>query len=425
VKPTNRPGPGVLAALLIVFLCPASALHAGVYEGSVIDARTRRPIAGAIVTLANTTVQTRRDGSFRIEGEGASVGVRAHGYSRHDGVVPPSPADRIEVRLWHLSPRAVYLSLSAMGNPELREAVARLPGATRVNSLVLDVKDDMGDLALPTPGDGVARGPDRSREFKNLLDRFRREKLYTIARIAVFKDERLARARPELALRAEDGSVVLDNDGKAWTDPRHRAIWDYNIAFAVEAARRGFDEIQFDFVRFPSVTAAPQLSADTRRAAIRGFLAQARAALVPYNVFVAADVFGYASWDPGDNNIGQKLEDIAAEVDYVCLMLYPSSFKRGLPTARQPLNRADRIVSLSLRKAQRRTGLPAVRFRPWLQAFPDYNFDRRIFGQREIGAQVRAAERFGSGGWMLWNLHSLYIARDLPARIVGARQAAR
>jgi hypothetical protein len=220
-------------------------------------------------------------------------------------------------------------------------------------------------------------------------------------------------------LRSADGSLLEEKDGYSWVDPRLKSVWEYNAAIAIKTAKLGFDEIQFDYIRFP-VTRTPPRScvgdcSDTRRAAVRGFLAEARKQLAKYNVFIGADIFGYVSWDPGDTNIGQKLEDIATEVDYICPMLYPSSFRSGLPAAPMPLDNSDKIVEFSLRHAQLRTGAVSLRFRPWLQAFTDFNFDRRVFGRLEIGLQISAANDFGSDGWMLWQRHSVYTAADLPA----------
>jgi hypothetical protein len=225
------------------------------------------------------------------------------------------------------------------------------------------------------------------------------------------------RTRPDLALKATDGSIVRDNDGLAWSDPLNRAVQDYNVAIAVATARQGFDEIQFDYVRFPGTRSDAPIDdrmASTRRAAIRDFLAQARTALEPYNVFLAADIFGYECWDHDDADLGQQLEEIAAQVDYICPMLYPSSFAKGIPAARMPLDHPDKIVYLSLARAALRTGAAPNRFRPWLQAFTDYGFDHRQFKGKEIKAQAEAAESFGSNGWMLWNSHNSYSMKDLP-----------
>jgi hypothetical protein len=119
------------------------------------------------------------------------------------------------------------------------------------------------------------------------------------------------------------------------------------------------------------------------------------------------------SWNLDDTQIGQKIEQVASCVDYISLMLYPSGFQFGIPGYRNPVAHPYEIVSLSLKKARARTNIPANRFRPWLQAFRDYAFDRRHFYGPEIRSQINAAEEFGSGGWMLWNPRNVYKADGL------------
>jgi hypothetical protein len=399
----------VLLALAILPALSGAGLAVEV-GGKIVDARTGEPVAGAIITAAGGNFRADDGGVFRIDDAGGEIGVRASGYRQL-----LLPLDHAEIALDPVAPRAVHLSLSALGDPSLREAVLGLASTTRVNALVIDVKDEQGALAL--------RGPDgpEAAELKALLGRLHRDGIYAIARIVLFQDGALVAAHPELALKSADGSPVREANGVAWVDPRNKTVWDYDLAIASAAARLGFDEVQLDYIRFPTVAFAMPVAIDPsqdpsrdRRETIRGFLAQARAALSPYNVFLAADVFGYASFDPNDTNIGQNIEDIAAEVDYVCLMLYPSALKTGLPGSRMPLDHPNRIVAQSLRRAQQRTGLPAVRFRPWLQAFPDFSFDGRPFRRAEILAQTMAAEDFGADGWMLWHTHSVYAAEDLP-----------
>jgi hypothetical protein len=200
----------------------------------------------------------------------------------------------------------------------------------------------------------------------------------------------------------------------AWADPFQREVREYNVELAVEAARHGFDEIQFDYVRFPDakglVFAGPN-TAEARVRAIQEFLVEAKQRLAPYNVFLSADVFGYVCWNRDDTGIGQVLERLAPELDYVSPMLYPSSFQFGIPGYRNAVQHPYEIVYLTLARAKQRTGLPGARFRPWLQAFPDYAFDRRRFGAAEIRAQIRAAEAAGCNGWMLWNPSNTY-SRD-------------
>ncbi len=150
--------------------------------------------------------------------------------------------------------------------------------------------------------------------------------------------------------------------------------------------------------------------------ALSGFLAEARRRLAPYNVFLAADIFGYACWNLNDTRIGQRLEDLVPNLEYLSPMLYPSGFQFGIPGYRNPVAYPHEIVYLSLKKAVERTQLPAVRFRPWLQAFRDYAFDKRTFGKNEIHAQIEAAEKIGTNGWMLWNPHNIYSEDVLKKR---------
>jgi hypothetical protein len=222
-----------------------------------------------------------------------------------------------------------------------------------------------------------------------------------------------------LAVHNQAGHIWTDREGLAWTDPFRHEVWDYVLGVAEEAARLGFDEIQFDYLRFPDepglVFSKPATEAN-RVAAISGFLAEAARRLTPYNVFVAADVFGYVLWNANDTDIGQRLEDLAPHLDYISPMLYPSSFQYGIPGYANAVAAPHEIVNLSLRNAQKRTGLPALRFRPWLQDFRDYAFDHRVFGAAEIGAQIRAAEEIGSDGWMLWNPRNNYSAAGLRTK---------
>lgn len=213
-----------------------------------------------------------------------------------------------------------------------------------------------------------------------------------------------------------DGTLFADNEHLHWTDPFSPAVWDYNIQIAVAAAKAGFDEIQFDYVRFPDhpgLQFSKVSNQANRRQAIAGFLAAAQKALNPYNVFLSADIFGYVAWNPNDTGIGQDLNDIDKVVDYISLMLYPSGFRYGIPGLRNPLDDPYRIVHASLEKAKQRTKLTGIVFRPWLQAFADYAFDHRQFGKAQLGQQIKAAEDAGTEGWLLWNPRNTYPTQTL------------
>ncbi len=402
------------ALLLIVVLLSAPA-YAASYYGRVVDAKTKKPLAGAFVTLHDTVVQTDVNGRLQISGEGDRLGVRAYGYAREWIDVSRMQEGTQEVALEPLTPKTLYLSFFGIGNSRLRQAALDLIEATELNGLVIDVKGDRGMIAyksaIPLAAQVGAQNTITIKNLNDLLTSLRAKGIYTIARLVTFKDNPLALARPDLAVKTRNGSIWRDRERLAWTDPFKPEVRDYNIAVALEAARAGFDEIQFDYVRFPDarglVFSLPNTEKN-RVTAISEFLQEAKTKLRPYSVFLAADIFGYVCWNLDDTDIGQKLEELAPYLDFTSPMLYPSGYHLGIPGYRNPVTHPYEIVSLSLKKAKERTGLPSTRFRPWLQAFKDYAFDRRPFTGKEIRAQIKAAEDFGSNGWMLWNPRNIY-----------------
>jgi hypothetical protein len=134
---------------------------------------------------------------------------------------------------------------------------------------------------------------------------------------------------------------------------------------------------------------------------------------LPYNVFLGVDIFGYVIWNPDDTKIGQMLPNIVGIADYVCPMLYLSGFQFGIPGYRNPVQHPYEIVFLSLMRALERTHVPSTRLRPWIQGFRDYAFGGKRFGGAEIRAQIDAAQRAGSDGWMLWNPSNRYSEEGL------------
>jgi hypothetical protein len=425
----KRPNPSHLrSAFAFLVLSAAASIcnPALAYTGRVVDASTHAPLADAIITLGGLTARTNRDGTFEINGPADSIGFRAYGYMRETLPVSDFASGRRDVALTAFHPKALYLSFYGIGNAKLREAALGLIDTTQLNAVVVDVKSDRGMIPYRSSVALAERvGAERITtisDVSNLLEGLHRDHLYVIARIVVFKDDLLARAKPDLAVRRSSGAVFKDREGSGWTDPFNREVWNYNIAIAVEAAGLGFDEIQFDYVRFPDdsglVFSMPN-TLENRLAAITGFLDEAQRQLAPYNVFLAADIFGYVMWNLDDTHIGQRLQELSSVVDYVSPMLYPSCFQYGIPGYRLPVAQPYEIVFSSLQEAQRRTGIPAIRFRPWLQAFRDYAFDRRLFGGPEIKAQIAAAQNFGTDGWMLWNPQNIYspagLESDAPA----------
>lgn len=412
--------PVAAALLAILAWAPAAAIEPGaVVRGRVIDAETRQPIAGAVVTVGDHPTETDEAGVFTVLAAADQLLVRAVGFGRT--TVPIAPGqDALDITLSPFAAKALYLSYYGIGSTTLRGRALDLVDRTELNALVIDVKSDIGKIPYPSAAPLVAavgaQGPTTIPDPAALVAALHARGVYLIARIVVFKDPPLATSRPDLAVHTTGGALWRDREHLPWTDPFRPEVRDYNVDVAVEAARLGFDEIQFDYVRFPDAVGlafSERSTRESRVAAIDTLLREARRRLAPYNVFLSADVFGYVCWNRDDTAIGQRLEDLAPLVDYVSPMLYPSSFQFGIPGYRNPVANPYEIVRLSLDESRRRTGLPGTRFRPWLQAFKDYAFDRRPFDADEIATQIRAADEFGSAGWMLWNPRNDYGAIGL------------
>jgi hypothetical protein len=414
----------LLCVMFFFVFVPAQTFAS--YTGRVLDYVTRKPIEGAIVTGKNEIVHTDSGGMFVLRKAADRIGIRAYGYARGEVVLPVFSARvPINIYLSPFVPKALYLTYYGIGSKILRESALTLAKETDINSLVIDVKGDRGVItyksSIPLASEIGAQKLVIVKDIRGLIKSLREKGIYTVARIVVFKDNVLGTARPDLAVRTQDGEIFHDGENLVWVDPSRKEVWDYNMNIAIEAARNGFDEIQFDYVRFPDKKGLKFAVSNTEENRVRyisGFLCEAKKKLAPYNVFVAADIFGYVPWNLNDTQIGQKIEQVASCVDYISLMLYPSGFQFGIPGYRNPVAHPYEIVSLSLKKARERANIPANRFRPWLQAFRDYAFDRRHFDGPEIRSQIRAAEEFGSGGWMLWNPRNVYNGNGLKKEAV-------
>jgi hypothetical protein len=426
VSAAPQPGPGVPAPDAILASPRAETPPASQrISGTVLDADRRTPIRGASVWAGQLEAVTDPEGRFVLENPGgASLIVKAPGYALRR--IPPRDFD-IAVALKPKSVRAAYLTYYGIAEPSIRNRVLDLVDRTELNAVVIDVKGDRGLIPyrteVPAALEAGAQGPVIIKDFDGMLRSFRERGIYTVARIVAFKDNVLAKHRPDLAIiDTRTGKPWIDNEKLAWVDPFREEVWDYLIAIAKEAVAKGFDEVQFDYVRFPTdgrlsaaAYAQPNTSA-TRLPAIAAFLAKARRELGPTGAFLSADVFGYTAFNANDTDIGQRVEELAPHLDYICPMVYPSGYHLGIPGFRNPVMHPYEVVRESVRLIRQRTQHTAVQVRPWLQDFRDYAFDRRIFGTREIRAQIKGASDGGGMGFMLWNPRNDYTAQALSPK---------
>jgi len=383
--------------------------------GKVVDEATKKPLAGAPVTLGDRMVRTDQDGAFSIEGTGEVLRLRAVGYQRRDVPLAELSQPGPEITLTPQKVKALYLTVWGSASKKIREAALEALERNNMNALVIDIKGDRGFIPfkvdLPLAEEAGAQKTIILKDYPAFIKSLKDKGLYLIARIVVFKDDPLAEAKPQWAVKTKGGGVFRDREKLRWTDGFHKEVWDYNIAIAKIGAELGFDEIQFDYVRFPDnrgVALAKPSTVESRTKAITGFLEAAYKALIPYNVFVSADVFGYVPWNVNDTDIGQQVKPIAEAVDIVSLMVYPSGYHLGIPKYRNPVQHPYEIVYLTHKKALERTQGSPLQFRPWLQAFRDYAFKGGDFTEDRMRSQIKASDDFGASGYMFWNPRNIY-----------------
>jgi hypothetical protein len=317
--------------------------------------------------------------------------------------------------------KALYVNAWAFSSPKLW-TLARLADSTEINALVVDVKDDTGCLLypsqVPTAIEIGASACARTKNVEARLDTLRAHHIYAIARIVVAKDPRLAEKKASWSVKDRRGGLWRDRINIAWVDAYNDSVWIYAAQLAREAVEKGFNEVQFDYVRFPDEPRERLAEAifpskkpgDTERTAVRRHVQllvdRVRAAGVP----ATFDIFALtASATSGDLGIGQVWEDFASTADVVLPMVYPSHYYAGAFGFSHPNAEPYRVVHDALRDAQSKSRdiINAATIRPYLQAF---TLGRRKprYTPVEIREEIRAAEELGITSWVLWNPRSVY-----------------
>jgi len=325
--------------------------------------------------------------------------------------------------------RAVYLSYWSASVEERVAQVVEMARAGLINGVVIDIKSVTGRVAFNTDVEEADIYGAKVVILKNideLVARLKREHLYVIARITVFADPILAEARPELAVHSvaklaeSDGRLSVDTLWRdrrdlAWIDPAAEAAWEYNVAIARDALSRGFDEINFDYIRFPSDGVLQDMAfpvwqaAGPKHATVRAFFAFVRERMG--EAVISADLFGLSTIKREDLSIGQIIEDAYVHFDYVCPMTYPSHYAPGFQGRLNPAEFPYEVVFESMATARERLeamGKTArARLRPWLQ---DFNLGAD-YTPEMVYAQVRATrDALGPeyAGFLLWNSRNVY-----------------
>lgn len=313
--------------------------------------------------------------------------------------------------------KGIYVSGPVAGTQKMDELI-ELVDSTELNALVIDIKNDEGRVTYKMQTDTVLQieaGIDYITDIKSLVAKCKEKNIYLIARIVAFKDPYLAEKCPELAIKTKNGEVFHDKKGLAWVNPYSHEVWDYLIEVATEAANAGFDEIQFDYIRFSTDLKTDKLDFGAEAGnkskidIITEFTNYAYHQLSPLGVYVAADVYGTIIDSKIDQDIvGQDYVQMAANLDYICPMVYPSHYANGVYGISIPDAQPYETVNAAMNSATKELSvLPeenrAIN-RVWIQSFTATWVDGHIsYGPQQIRDQIHGAYDAGYDEWILWN----------------------
>jgi hypothetical protein len=319
--------------------------------------------------------------------------------------------------------KGLYLSGWKVGEPEALKHFIDLAHRTEINTYIIDVKEDDGFVSYPSEVTLVKKSKNWIEKYNPIqtLAAFHENNIRVIGRIVCFKDPILPVQRPDLALKDKNGQIWKDQNGIAWLNPYKKDSWKYLVEIAKEALKLGFDEIQFDYVRFTTngniSTIDFENSGMEKYEAINGFLAYARKQMP--SAIISADVFGIICESPKDmEGIGQYLELIGKDVDYISPMVYPSHYALGQIVNDVMIPKPDldpyAVVFNAITKAKNRISTVKdyrAKLRPYLQDFTDTNLglgNFQKYGAQQIRQQINAVYNAGYQGWIFWNINGKY-----------------
>lgn len=363
------------------------------------------------------------------------------------GVVETTPKEP-EFIVTHVeTPKAVksiYMTACVASLKSFRDKLVKIADTTEVNSIIVDVKDFSGTIAFkatdPLLKDNTGTGC-RTKDLREFIAELHEKNIYVIARITVFQDPYYTKAHPELAVhKRTDGTVWKDGKGLSFVDVSAKPFWDYIVALGKESYALGFDELNFDYMRFPSDgnmkdIAYPWSKSMPKAEALEHFFAYLHNELKDTGAKLSIDLFGMTATNTDDLNIGQVLERALPYFDYIAPMVYPSHYPTGFNGYKNPNDHAYDIVQFSMDRAGDRaeaatttvehfggvrvgTSTPAVytkevydrnKMRPWLQDF-DYGGD---YDAAKVRTQIQATYDADLTSWFLWDPKNLYTKEAL------------
>mgnify|MGYP001014993320 CR=1 FL=1 len=355
----------------------------------------------------------RLSGQIAAAAEGRQQAAQA---AVADGAVPGDPQqDAPKVK-------GIYVTAYSAGGSRM-SSLLELVDRTGLNAMVIDIKDDNGYITYKTDNPELTRlGSSQPfiRDIGKTMETLKKHSIYPIARIVVFKDTVLAKKHPELSFVTADGSVWKNGKGDSFVNPYRKEVWDYNVAVAEEAAKLGFKEIQFDYVRFPEgfENKADHLkyykTDESRVDVVADFVAYARKRLAPLGVRVSVDIFGYAASVPAAEGIGQDFVKISQSVNVISPMIYPSHYGAGWFGQKNPDTAPYATIKGAMADTRKKLDPLADRkpiVRPWIQDFTASWLGKGHYipyGAPQVAAQIQALRESGVDEFLLWNAGNKY-----------------
>ena len=313
--------------------------------------------------------------------------------------------------------KGIYVSGPVAGIAKM-DTLIDLVDQTELNAMVIDIKNDEGKVTYQMQSEQVLEidaGVGYIKDIDELVSKCKEKDIYLIARIVAFRDPYLAEQKPEWAVHTKDGEIFRDKSGMAWVNPYEREVWDYLAEIALQAAYAGFDEIQFDYIRFSTDIREEEVDYGTESEnvdkieIITQFTEYMYKKLMPQGVYMSADVFGTVIDNETDQAIvGQDYVRMAQHLDYICPMVYPSHYYSGsygisIPDA-EPYNTIYAAASSSAEELKVVSEEDCAHVRLWLQSFTASWVPGHIsYGREQIRAQIKGAYDAGYDEWILWN----------------------
>ncbi|MDO8626660.1 MAG: putative glycoside hydrolase [Candidatus Magasanikbacteria bacterium] len=314
--------------------------------------------------------------------------------------------------------KGLYLTAYSASDPKKLDEIIKLIDETELNAVIIDIKDYTGYILYKSrvplaKKNGLSRNllPDLPGIIKKLHDK----NIYVIARQTVFQDPVLAAKKPGWAIKDKDNLVWRDHRGLSWVDPTRREVWKYNFDIAREVADFGFDEINFDYVRFPSdgdmSRVVYNMGGRAKSQIMREFYQTLSSELANEPVWLSLDMFGLTmeAKNNFDLNIGQRIVDAVSSTDYISPMMYPSHYPRGHLGFQNPAAHPGEVFAHGLKLGMPKFTGQRAKLRPWIQAF---NLGA-VYDAVKIRAQIDEIEKYTDAGWLMWNASNRYTSAGL------------